>query len=681
MDDTLCLTQFEHYLTRRSPGRSTAKHYLSDLRQFQKVCPKTWSTITSGDIDAFVDAGQARGWKAATLQRRVAALKVFFDFYADLQQEPDRPNPVQLHTQAPRVGQRLPHDVPDEIIERLWLAIDQPRDQLWFTLMLRGGLRVSEVASLNREAILAPATPDQPARLRVKGKGCKERIVYLTADAYAVLARWLMLMPGAPAAPVCVNARGQRITVNGIQERLRHYCQTAGIHLTCHQLRHTYARQLVEHELPVATLAKLLGHASLTTTEIYIAGADPQVRAGYQQAMHRWEQATQLPPGTPPPPTPDRPAPSPDPPPIPPPPQAPSAQRPPNKPLPELATQWGLDLPTWVRDPCLDYVRHQARQWKASQCRRHSQRTLRVLRRFWNWRLARGPIGAWTELTRDDMRAFADDLTARSAAPSTVRNAVYPVWGVLRSLQTQGVVIAPSLFRVDLPHDRHLVPRALTDVDAQSLERQMHAYLAHPTPEALRDAAWYFVLAHAGLRLNELVDLRRADLDLTSRRLRIEQGKGRRDRSVFLSDTTVVALERYLATVPTQAADAPLFFRADGVPLKYRWVQFRLRQLGEDAGVLAVSPHRLRHTFATRLINLGVPITTIQHLLGHTNLNTTQRYAHVADPTIEREYRQAMQILEKETGALALAPVPLDALLSGVRSALSRVTEPLDNSM
>jgi site-specific recombinase XerD len=251
----------------------------------------------------------------------------------------------------------------------------------------------------------------------------------------------------------------------------------------------------------------------------------------------------------------------------------------------------------------------------------------------------------------------------------------------LRYLQTQGVAIAPSLYRVDLPRERQIVPRALPDAEARQLERQMLAYLAHPTPEAQRDAAWYFVLAHAGLRLNELVDLRRADLDLAGRRLRIEQGKGQRDRVVFLSETTVQALDRYLAIRPPQPAEAPLFFRADGVPLKYRWVQFRLRQLGDEAGVAHVSPHRLRHTFATRLINLGVPVTTIQHLLGHTNLNTTQRYAHVADPTIEREYQQAMQTLEKEIGALSLAPVPLEALLAGVRPAASCVTQPLDNSM
>jgi hypothetical protein len=72
-----------------------------------------------------------------------------------------------------------------------------------------------------------------------------------------------------------------------------------------------------------------------------------------------------------------------------------------------------------------------------------------------------------------------------------------------------------------------------------------------------------------------------------------------------------------------------------------------------------VSPHRLRHTFATRLINLGVPVTTLQRLLGHHDLGTTQRYAQVMDPTAERHYHQAMAQIEC---ALSLAPVPLSAL-------------------
>ena len=95
-----------------------------------------------------------------------------------------------------------------------------------------------------------------------------------------------------------------------------------------------------------------------------------------------------------------------------------------------------------------------------------------------------------------------------------------------------------------------------------------------------------------------------------------------------------------------------------------------------------VTPHRLRHTLATTLINRGMPVTSLQAVLGHADLNTTQRYAHVLDPTVERDYRAVMHTLEHETGALRLAPVPIEALFADRALACSdRVTQPLDNSM
>jgi integrase/recombinase XerD len=237
LDNTTALRHVEQYLRRRSPDRSTALHYLSDLRQFQKFCVKPWADVTLTDIDAFVDVGQAQGWSVATRQRRVAALKVFFEFCAEETDTLDRPNPVQPARHAPRRGQRLPRDVGEETLLQLWAVIDHPRDQVWFTLMLRAGLRVGEVVRLKRADILAPATTSSPARLRVEGKGRKERVVCLTADAYAVLDRWLQEGPGAADTPLCPNHRGQPMTVNGLQERLRHYCQKAGVAVTCHQLR------------------------------------------------------------------------------------------------------------------------------------------------------------------------------------------------------------------------------------------------------------------------------------------------------------------------------------------------------------------------------------------------------------------------------------------------------------
>ena len=116
MDNATALIKFEQHLRRRSPNRSTPIHYVSDVRQFQQVCSKLWTEVTRTDIEAFVDHGLDLGWKAATLQRRVAALKVFFDFCADQSEQEDRPNPVQPSRHAPRRGERLPRDLPEDLV-------------------------------------------------------------------------------------------------------------------------------------------------------------------------------------------------------------------------------------------------------------------------------------------------------------------------------------------------------------------------------------------------------------------------------------------------------------------------------------------------------------------------------------------------------------------------------------
>lgn len=647
MDNSTALQKFDQHLRRRSPNRSTPIHYVSDVRQFQQFCSKPWSEVTRADIDAFVDQGLELGWKPTTLQRRVAALKVFFDFCADESEQENRPNPVQPSRHAPRRGERLPRDLPDELVERLWLLINHPRDQLWFMLMLRAGLRVGEVVTLTRGDILAAATPTSPARLRVLGKGRKERTVYLTADAYAVLERWLELIPSAPDTPLLLNRRGQVMTVNGVQERLRHYTDKLGVPITCHQLRHTYARQLVEHEMPVTTLAKLMGHTALSTTQVYIAGADPQVRQAYQAAMACWTVDTAAASPTPPP---SALAPVP----------APALPTPPASPAPlETFESWGANLPNWVRAACLAYVMHRQKDWKPSRRKRNGARLLRALSSFWRWQLPQRSLAGWSDLTRADLQAFISRRVEQGRTPTTVTNEVYALLGVLRMMHEQGESIVESVFRVELPKDPELAPRYLPEAEALRLEQHMRTYLTDDTPEGRRDAVGYFLLAHTGLRLSELLDLKRGDVDLAGQRLRIEEAKGRRDRVVYLSETCVQALERYLVG-QVATPDMPLVCHPTGQAVSYRWVQERVRQWGEAAGVSGVSPHRLRHTFATRLINLGVPVTTLQRLLGHRDLGTTQRYAQVMDVTAERQYHQAMAQIER---ALSLAPVPLSTLI------------------
>src|SRR3972149_11301075 len=92
MDNTTALQEFERSLRRRFPERSTPIHYVSDVRQFQRMCPKPWAEVTRADVDAFVDAGLAQGWRPATLARRVAGGKKVFPFFPAREGQPRPPH-------------------------------------------------------------------------------------------------------------------------------------------------------------------------------------------------------------------------------------------------------------------------------------------------------------------------------------------------------------------------------------------------------------------------------------------------------------------------------------------------------------------------------------------------------------------------------------------------------------
>jgi site-specific recombinase XerD len=183
MDNTEALQRFAAYLKRRYPDRRTAASYVSDVCQLHQFCAKTWEMITVQDMDAFVDQMHQAGLKPTTIKRRVAALKVYFDVLADVCDCPDHPNPVRLKRHSPKQGQHLARDLSDADVARLWSVVRSARDQALVALLLDAGLRVSEVVSLTRDALTASSTADAPARLRVCGKGQKERIVLLSHHA------------------------------------------------------------------------------------------------------------------------------------------------------------------------------------------------------------------------------------------------------------------------------------------------------------------------------------------------------------------------------------------------------------------------------------------------------------------------------------------------------------------
>ena len=306
--------RFEQYLKRRFGQSSTPKHYMSDLNIFMRtIGNKAPEAVTAAEIDAFVDRQLATGLSPSTINRRLSCVCTFFEYLASECPERVWPNPVVGRRHRLRTGSRLPRDASEDDVAGLFTVIADERDRAMFGLMVGAGLRVGEVATLRLDSLEAPVEPGQLARLRVRGKGNKERITWLTSSLWDTLQAWLKVRPPADTRlrDVFLNRSGQPISVSGIQYCLQQHCQAAGVRLTCHQLRHTFSRRLVEHGLPVDSLAKLLGHSHLQTTQRYIDSADPTLRADFDAAMAHLEDAfTQASSHRPPPPKP-RPSPQP----------------------------------------------------------------------------------------------------------------------------------------------------------------------------------------------------------------------------------------------------------------------------------------------------------------------------------------------------------------------------------
>jgi len=640
MERDTAIEQFAQYLQRRFPGRRTVVDYRSDVRQFAATCVKPWRDITMHDIDAFVDRQRQVGLKPATVNRRVAALKTFFDFLAEDSGDLQWPNPVRFKRHAGKRARRLPRDLSDVLVEQLWQVIQAPRDRAWFMLMLRGGLRLGEVVALQVGDLLSAAQGEQPARLRVCGKGRQERIVLLSAEAYAVLEVWLRERAATASSHLFPNEHGRPLTPNGIEWLLRGYGRAVGQHVTPHQLRHTYARQLTEAGMPLPSLSKLMGHAQITTTQLYTAGADPQLAHAYQTAVARLAEASV-----------DVPALS-----LPLAPAAADDAVPPEPPpLPDWA-EWGVHLPAAIRQASLDYVQHHLYTWAAPRRRQRLQSVLNDLRHLWDWFLAQRSLTCPGELGLRDLWAYQTAQQAAGRAAGTINRRLDYILAILRELAEHDLPLDNSVFRLrPLPRPLSL-PRHLSEAESQRLE----AFLAarHPSADPLirLENASLWLLLHSGLRRGECVDLRAADLDLAGQRLIVRQGKGQKDRLVYLSAMTCQAVRSYLQGQTLRPTD-PLWRLPDGRPMTDHWLRDHVTALGQQLGIEPFFPHRLRHTCATRLLNAGMDIIHIQKLLGHEQLSTTMIYARVQDATVESDYRQAMQQIERQQIPLSDQPI------------------------
>jgi site-specific recombinase XerD len=279
------IDDFVNWVRRRNPQARTWRDYSYDLAQFAAVMGERLpGEITHRDIDRFVNSQVSRGFKPATVNRRLAAILAFFSYLAD--EDPALVCPVIPRRHFLREPQRLPRPVQEETLRLFFAVIEDVRDKAMFILMLRCGLRIGEVAGL----LVADLFLDEPApRLVARGKGSRERSVYLSPQAEWSLRAYLKARPPVASDFVFLSYLGDGMSTTAIHKRLMRYRAQAEVHLTCHRLRHSFASDLVAAGAPVTSIQKLLGHRWLETTQIYVQANDLTVQADYYAACLKLE--------------------------------------------------------------------------------------------------------------------------------------------------------------------------------------------------------------------------------------------------------------------------------------------------------------------------------------------------------------------------------------------------------
>lgn len=224
------------------------------------------------------------------------------------------------------------------------------------------------------------------------------------------------------------------------------------------------------------------------------------------------------------------------------------------------------------------------------------------------------------------------------AASSTARAlAAWRSFG--RFLVRRGVLASDPARGLPFPRRSRRLPRTLPRLD---LNAALDSLSSAADPQAARDRALLECLYSSGLRLAEITGLDRGDLDRGARLVRV-RGKGRRERVVPIGERALAAIDAYWARTGATLAprDAAVFTGRSG-RLSGRTVQRVVaRRLAQVAGGLGVTPHALRHSFATHLLDAGADLRAIQELLGHASLSSTQVYTHVTRSRLHKAYAQA----------------------------------------
>jgi integrase/recombinase XerD len=294
----------QHLIVEKGFSRNTLEAYRNDLNQFKDFVQEhlngaasesnPWQQVDLGLLNEYIDELRGRkGYRDTTTARKVAAIKSFFSFLSlngMISEDPTE------SLGSPRVGRTLPMCLSPEEVSRLLDEAGQAgtpeshRDATILELLYATGLRVSELVSLN-----VPDIDFQESYIRCWGKGSRERVAYLYPKALAELKNYVETSRVAlvglrkDETALFVNHRGERLTRQWVWNILKTYSKKAGVdeRITPHTLRHSFATHLLQNGASLRHVQELLGHSSISTTQVYTHLSNHHLRQEYEKSHPR----------------------------------------------------------------------------------------------------------------------------------------------------------------------------------------------------------------------------------------------------------------------------------------------------------------------------------------------------------------------------------------------------------
>src|SRR3954468_8306772 len=259
----------------------------------------------------------------------------------------------------------------------------------------------------------------------------------------------------------------------------------------------------------------------------------------------------------------------------------------------------------------------------------------------------------WLELQRDDFRAYLRFLGRNRLSQGSTRLRFSALRSFYKFLARRGLLDSSPIKNISLPKTPKRLPKFLTAKQMEDLllaplqemnEQAKADKEAFDPAEYLRDVAILETIYSCGLRISELCGLMAQDVDWDEQLVRV-RGKGKKERQVPIGVPALETIRRYWKAIHQQpAGETPVFFAHSPKlkPIYPRMIQMRLKRYLEIAGLDPhLTPHKLRHSYATHMLDAGADLRSVQELLGHAHLVTTQVYTHVTTERLKRAYDEA----------------------------------------